>query len=114
MALPWVDFVWTIKKWLSLYPTDAISNLPVSVKTADYILTANDYMVVSNSGSQVTVTMLAAASHANRTFVFKNRGAGNLVLSGSSFFTTSVVSSVTLTTGATATLTSDGTYWNTV
>lgn len=51
MALPWVDFVWTIKRWLSLYPLDAISNLPISIKTADYTILDTDYYLVANSTS---------------------------------------------------------------
>ena len=112
MALPWVDFVWTIKRWLSLYPLDAISNLPITVKTTSYTVLDTDYYLVANSGSILTFTMPAATSSTNRVLKFKNRGAANLTVSGS-IFSTAVVASLTLVTGDAATLTSDGVYWNT-
>tara|TARA_R110000868_G_scaffold335657_1_gene596524 strand:+ start:360 stop:716 length:357 start_codon:yes stop_codon:yes gene_type:complete len=114
MALPWVDFVWTIQKWLSLNPTDAIANLPVSTKTAAYTVTATDYYLVANSASPITFTMPAASSNANRVFVFKNIGAGALTLNASglgSIFTTASVTTLAVTTGNWAELTSNGTTW---
>lgn len=111
MALPWVDFVWTIKRWLSLYPLDAISNLPISIKTADYVILDTDYYLVANSTSPLTFTMPSAADSTGRVLKFKNRGTSNLTVVGT-VFSTQVITSVTLITGDMATLTSDGTYWN--
>lgn len=111
MALPWTDFVWTIKRWLSLYPLDAISNLPATTPPAgDYTIEDTDYYLVSTSTTDVTYTLPTAPS-TNRVLKFKNRGTGEVTLSGT-IFAASVVTTLVLVTGDMATLTYDGTYWN--
>jgi len=111
MALPWTDFVWTIKRWLSLYPLDAISNLPTTSPPAgNYTIQDTDYYLVSTSTTDVTYTLPTDAS-TNRVLKFKNRGTGEVTLSGT-IFAYAAVSSLTLVTGDMATLTYDGSYWN--
>ena len=115
MALPWVDFVWTIKRWLSLYPTEAIANLPVEIKTASYSVAATDYYLVGNSASALTFTLLSASANTNRSFVFFNKGAGLLTLFaedlGNIYADALSVSSLLLAQGQWARLSSDGTTW---
>ena len=112
MALPWTDFVWTIKRWLSLYPLEAISNLPASIPSSgNYTIAATDYYLVSTNATPVTYTLPAIADSLNRVLKFKNRGAGEVTLSGT-VFTSAAASSLILVTGDMVTLTCDGTYWN--
>ncbi len=114
MALPWGDFVWTIKRWLSLYPTEAIADLPIAIQTADYSIADTDFYLVADSAAPITFTMLPAAAYINRRFLFKNKGAGTLTLDATglgSIFTSATVATLAVTTGNWATLTSDGTTW---
>jgi hypothetical protein len=111
MALPWTDFVWTIKRWLSLYPLDAISNLPASIPSSgNYTIGDADYYLVSTNATDVTYALPSDAD-TNRVLKFKNRGAGEVTISGT-IFTDSVVTSLVLVIGDMVTLTYDGTYWN--
>ena len=111
MALPWSDFVWSIKRWFSLHPLDAISSLPAASPPAgNYTIQDEDYYLVSTSTADATYTLPSSPS-TNRVLKFKNRAAGELTLSGP-IFTNEAVTSLILTTGDMTTLTYDGTYWN--
>lgn len=113
MALPWVDFVWTIKRWLSLYPLETVLALPSSTPAAgNYTLTNEDYSLVSTNTSNVTWTLPSPSDNPDHVYKIKVQGAGEVTLSNSYIFTDAVVSSLILVRGDMVTLRSDGAYWN--
>ena len=88
----------------------------VTGKTASYILTTSDYVVVfSGSTGAQTLTLPAVAGTTGRTFIIKNRASVSVSVAAAAaaneIFTTSAVSSVSLATGDSVTLISDGSYW---
>ena len=86
-------------------------------KTASYTLTTSDHFVVfSGSTAAQSLTLPAVSGTAGRRYEIKNRASVtvNVVTTGAAneIFSTSAVNSVTLSTGNSIILTSDGTYWN--
>lgn len=113
MALPWGDFVWTIKRWLQLYPLVPVTSLPADIPASGNLtLTEDQYSLVSTNASAVTWTLPNPADHPNHVYKIKVRGAGNVTLSNSYIFADQIVTSLVLVTGDMVTLRSDGAYWN--
>lgn len=113
MALPWVDFVWTIKRWLGLYPLEPVKALPYSQPASgNYTITEDDYSLVSTNTAGVTWTLPSPADLPNQVYKIKVRGSGNVTLSNDYIFTDQIVTSLILVTGDMVTLRSDGAYWN--
>ncbi len=111
MALPWVDFVWTIKRWISLYPLSFVTSLPKGTPAAgNYTITANDYSLVSTNNSDATWT-LPAPSGEGQVLKIKHKGTGTLTISGT-IFLYEQVASLEMVTGDMVTLSDDGTDWN--
>lgn len=112
MALNWMDFSWTIKRWLQLYPLSFVTSLPSSTPASgNYAVTTSDYALTSTNASNATWTLFTPVGNDSHVLKIKNRGAGELTLSGS-IFTDQVVTTLVLVTGDMVTLRSDGTYWN--
>jgi hypothetical protein len=131
MALPWVDFVWTIKQWIRKYPLSFVNGLPSTLPPSGaYTITDEDYSLVntndagpdfdvadfsaadfSTGSGSVTWTMFTPVGYANHVIKIKHRASGELEVAGT-IFTDEPITSLVLTTGDMVTLRSDGTYWN--
>lgn len=113
MALPWVDFLWTIRRYLRSHPQDFNGSLPSSTPAAgNYTLTDTDYSLVSTNASNVTWTIPSPHDNDGHVYRIKVQGAGNVTLSSPYIFTDIVESSLILVKGDMVSLRSDGSYWN--
>lgn len=113
MALPWVDFLWSIRRYLRLHPQDFNGSLPSGSPAAgNYTITSSDYSLVSTNESNVTWTLPSPSDNAGHTYRIKVRGAGNVTLSSPYIFTDMIETSLILVTGDMVSLRSDGSYWN--
>lgn len=80
------------------------------VAGGDYTILPTDEFLVATNSVAATWTLYAPTSRTDFKR-FKNRGAGELTISGT-IFAAEAVSSLVLTTGDMATLRADGEYWN--
>jgi hypothetical protein len=85
----------------------------VSIKTTGYTLTTSDHVVVCNSATAFTLTMIAASSNTGRMFVLKNKNTGLITVDATSLGQIDgLYNTITLDANSTAILVSDGTTWN--
>ena len=102
MALNWVDFLWTWH-WFN-------KSQRRTPNSGAYTITTKDYSLIANNSAAATWT-LPAISNSGQVLKIKNKGAGNLTLSGT-IFLDQVVTTLVLVTGDMVTLSDDGTDWS--
>jgi len=88
--------------------------MTVTVITASLTLSSANKMVVSDSATDLTITLPAASLNLGRSYFIKNRNSGVVTLSAAGagmLFTTSYVSTKTLLIGASNWVISDGVTW---
>jgi hypothetical protein len=113
VALNWVDFTWSLKRWLSLYPLSFVTSLPnTTLGSGSQTLTNEQYALTASNSTAATWTLPSPSDNTGHVFRIKNQGAGELTLSSPYIFTDSVVSTLILVKGDMVTLRSDGAYWN--
>lgn len=103
-----------LENWQTGASTD-IANLKkqraLSTKTANYTTTAADSVIIGNSASAFTITLLSAATAtAGKVFTVKNKGAGVVTVASASG-TIDGATTKTLAQWASADFVSDGTNW---
>lgn len=79
--------------------------------------TTPDEVIICDKGTGFTLTLSnsTTAINSGRSIIIKNKGAGTVTIAsstGSQIFDTSAVASISLVTGASATLICDGVVWN--
>jgi hypothetical protein len=102
MALPWVDFLWSIRQYVKVRRGTPSSG--------SYTIKPGDYQLTANNTAAATWT-LPAVSGSGQVLKVKNKGNGEITLSGT-IFLDQVVSTLTLVRGDMVTLTDDGTHWS--
>lgn len=113
MALSWVDFTWSLKKWLQLYPTSFVTALPSETPASgNQTLTNSQYSLVADNTAAATWSLPSPSDNPNYVYKIKNRGNAQLTLSSPYIFTDTIVSTLILVKGDMVTLRSDGAYWN--
>lgn len=89
----------------------------LTTKTASYTVTTSDHIIVGNHATvAITFTLIAASSNTNREFMFKNIGAANVTIDATSLgqinnSSGTLVNTLTLTTGQSVRIVSNGTNW---
>ncbi len=113
MSLPWVDFVWSLKRWLGLHSIEVITSLPNDTPASgNQTLTANQYALTSTNASNVTWTLPLPSENTGHVYRIKVQGDGEVTLSSPFIFADAIVSSLILVKGDMVSLRSDGAYWN--
>lgn len=79
-------------------------------KIANYTLTSADYLVDCTANT-FTVTLPTAVSLVGRTYIIKNSGAGTITLDGDGTETIDNLSSISISSGKSYTVTSNGANW---
>lgn len=88
-------------------------SFPIVTKSSNYTLTGSDY-AVEETGAVTTITLPTAIGIAGRMYVIKDASGGAITLnttSSQTIFTTTAVTSVSLTAGVAYTVQSDGSNW---
>ena len=90
--------------------------MTAAVKTTAYTVANTDHVLIGNHASTpFTFTMIDAATNSGREYYFKNKGAATVTIDATALgqiFDGSAVNTITLTTGQSAHLISDGATWN--
>jgi hypothetical protein len=86
--------------------------LNTSVKTANYTVATSNHVIICNSASAFTITMIAASSNTGRQFIIKNKGAGEITVDATSLGQIDGLNTITLSQYQSTMLVSDGTTWN--
>jgi len=102
MALNWMDFVWTIKRWQQVKRKTPASG--------DYTISTDDVSLISSNTSAATWTLPIVAGN-GQVLKIKNKGSAALTLSGT-IFTNATVTDLVLSTGDMVTLSDDGVAWS--
>lgn len=88
------------------------NTLQTTIKTSNYTITSDDYVIIGNSATPFTITMLPANVNTNRNFVIKNKGSGKVTIDATGLGQIDGTNTYILNRYQSITLISDGTNWN--
>ena len=86
--------------------------LSTSVKTSSYTATTTDHIIICNSTSNFTITLIAAGSNTGRQFIIKNKNTGVITVDGTGLGQIDGFNTYKLNQYQSITIVSDGSTWN--
>jgi hypothetical protein len=83
-----------------------------TVKTGNYTATTSDHVIVCNSASNLTITLISASANTGRHLIIKNKNTGTVTVDATSLGQVDGLNTISLNQYQSATLVSDGATWN--